>query len=448
MMLATAAGEPWIEDVLRVVLLRDYNTRLVVPGTALLGATSGVIGSFLLLRKRALLGDTLSHAMLPGVAVAFLVMVGVGGDGKWLPGLLLGALVAGLIGVGFVMGIRRFTRLRDDAALGIVLSVMFGAGVFLLTIVQKMPGASAAGLESFIYGKTASMTSDDLRFIVGAAAVVLVATILMHKELGLLCFNEDFARTIGWSTALLDGLLMLLVTLVAVIGLQSVGLILVIALLVTPAAAARFWTDRMRNMTLVAGMIGAAAAWIGASVSALAPGLPAGAIIVLSCAAAFAVSAVIGPSRGALPRWMEHRRVGRSVRRQHLLRSLHEHAETTGQDGAPAATLARMRAWGPRELTRAIAEGIRAELVRHSSGGIALTRAGRASALQAVRNHRLWEMFLIRYADIAPSHVDRGADAIEHVLGDALIAELEAALAAESIDLPPSPHDLAAESPA
>ena len=133
-----------------LVSLADYNTRVVVLGVLALGLSCGFVGSFMLLRKRALIADTVSHSTLPGIALAFLVMVAAGQDGKWLPGLLLGALLSGLAGMGAVVAVQRFTRVKEDAALGIVLSVFFGFGVSLLGLVQKMSSGSAAGLESFI----------------------------------------------------------------------------------------------------------------------------------------------------------------------------------------------------------------------------------------------------------------------------------------------------------
>ena len=164
---------PSAGEILNVLLLRDYNTRLVVLSTAMLGLAAGLIGTFLFLRKRALVGDALSHAMLPGIAIAFIVMVLMGGDGKSLAGLLAGAALFGMLGVGCVLLIRNLTRLKDDAALGIVLSVFFGLGVALLGLVQDMPQGSAAGLQSCIYGKTASIVRSDRLLIAGAAGLVV-----------------------------------------------------------------------------------------------------------------------------------------------------------------------------------------------------------------------------------------------------------------------------------
>jgi manganese/zinc/iron transport system permease protein len=209
---------PDLAEIFNVLLLRDYNTRLVVICTILLGCACGLMGSFLLLRKRSLMGDTLSHATLPGVGLAFIFAVLLGAEGKSLPILLLGASVTGVLGCWFVLLIRNHSRIKDDAAMGIVLSVFFGAGVAVLGFVQTMPQASAAGLEYFIYGKTASMMMGDFQILIAVTVGVLVVAGLFFKEFRLLCFDENYAAALGWPVRWLDVLLLALVTLVTVAG--------------------------------------------------------------------------------------------------------------------------------------------------------------------------------------------------------------------------------------
>jgi manganese/zinc/iron transport system permease protein len=442
----TSVHLPPLEDVVHVLLLRDYNTRLVVLSTAVLGIAAGLIGSFLLLRKRSLMGDALSHATLPGIAVAFMVMVLAGGAGKFLPGLLAGAAVAGLLGVGAVLAIRNMTRLKDDAALGIVLSVFFGIGVALLGMIQAMPQGSAAGLESFIYGKTASIVHADLLLILGVAGAVAVACALFYKELTLLCFDEGYAGAQGWPVLALDLTMMTLVTAVTVIGLQAVGLILIIALLIIPPAAARFWTERLGRMMLGAAAIGAVSGWLGASLSALVPRLPAGAIIVIVAAAIFLFSMICGASRGVLVRTLGHWALTRTIARQHLLRALYERHEQTGQPTAAVRDLLAARSWSPWRLRWLLGRAEREGLVaRGVDGETRLTDVGLREAKRVVRNPRLWEMYLITHADIAPSHVDRDADQIEHVLGPEMVAKLESLVLRQRAGeqpVPASPHIL------
>jgi len=448
---------PAWEEVVRLLTLRDYNTRVVLLGTMLLGAASGLAGTFLLLRKRSLLSDAVSHATLPGVAIAFLFMVLLGGSGKSLPGLLLGAAVTGTIGMLTVLGIRRFTRLKDDAAMGVVLSVFFGVGVAILGMIQDLPGQSAAGLEAFIYGKTASMVMSDFFLISGVAVVVLVASIILLKEFTLLCFDEAFGRSVGWPTQTLDLLMLGLVTLVTVVGLQAVGLILIIAFLITPAAAARFWTNDLRRMLVIAGLVGGSSGWLGSSLSALMPGLPAGAVIVLVAALLFLFSLLFGAARGVLPRLRKHFRLKRKIGRQHLLRAVYEiqegHCAEEGSLPAnvpvPMGELAKRRSWTPGQLHRLIRLAGREDHIDFFDGAtLRLSEAGFGEASRITRNHRLWEIFLITHAEIAASHVDRDADSVEHILSPGMVRELERQLADREIGVwgvPVSPHPLAGE---
>ncbi|MFP4541258.1 MAG: iron chelate uptake ABC transporter family permease subunit [Opitutales bacterium] len=440
---------PSPELLWRVLTLQDYNTRLVILSTATLGIAAGLVGSFLLLRKRSLMGDALSHACLPGIGLAFLLAVALGNEGKDLVTLLVGATVTGVIGVLMVLMVRNTTRIKDDAAMGIVLSVFFGGGVAILGMVQNLPGASAAGLESFIYGKTASMILQDFFLLVGVALVALLASVVLLKEFTLLCFDEGFGRSQGWPVGGLDVLLLALVAAVTVVGLQAVGLILIIAFLITPAAAARFWTHDLRRMLLLAAAIGGLSGWLGAALSALLPRLPAGAVIVLVAAAIFLFSMVFGRSRGVLRRSLSMYRLKRKVGRQHLLRAVYEIQEARcAAEGRPVANvgialgdLRRHRTWSPAELRALLRRADREDhLDELTARRLRLSEAGFGEAARITRNHRLWELFLITHADIAASHVDRDADAVEHVLSPDLVRELERKLATESI--PASPHTL------
>ncbi len=438
-----------------MLLLRNYNTRLVVLCTFLLGSACGLVGSFLLLRKRSLMGDTLSHATLPGVCIAFFLSVSFGSDGKSLPLLLIGASVTGILGCITVLLIRNHSRVKDDTAMGIVLSVFFGLGVVLLTMITKMPQGAAAGLESFIYGKTASMVYSDFKLLVTVSVCVLLLTILFFKEFRLLCFDEAYAAAQGWPTKWLDVILLTLVTTVTVAGLQSVGLILIIAFLIIPAASARFWTDQLNRMLLLSGLIGGVSGWVGASVSALIPDMPAGALIVLVAAGFFVLSLLFGTKRGVLIGWFRHLGLRRKVGRQHLLRALYEilEADHVGSDevvirAVPFRQIRGRRTWSDNQLRKYLRQAYQEGLIDAvtKEDAILLTEAGLEAAARVTRNHRLWELYLIEYADVAASRVDRDADAVEHILGEKLVALLEAKLVklhtTRGLAVPASPHPI------
>ena len=435
------------DRLVRVLMLADYNTRVVVFGVVMLGIAGGVIGVFLLLRRRALLADAVGHAALPGVAGAFIVLTALGADARSLPLLLTGALISGLAGMGCVLLINRLTKLSEEAALGIMLSVFFGFGIALLGIIQQMRGASAAGLGSFIYGRTASMIRADALLIGFAALGIVVLATLLFKELRLYTFDEDFAAGDGWPVHGLDILLMSLVVGVTVLGLQAVGIVLVIAVLIIPPAAARFWTDSLAKMVLISAVIGALGGYIGAAISAMAPRLPAGAVIVCVTGSMFLFSLFFGKTHGVVPLAVDALKLRRQTRLHHILRCLYECGEAIYDHSKPISirTLRESREWGAQELERAIHTAEKAGHLRETrERAYLLTEKGRVEAHRITRNHRLWEIYLLEHADVAASHVDQGADFIEHVLGTELVAELERSLSIEELT-PGSVHHLPAE---
>ncbi|TWT54081.1 Manganese transport system membrane protein MntB [Rubripirellula amarantea] len=449
---------PTLSQWWRVISLQDYNTRIVVLGVAVLGASAGLVGSFTLLRKRALMGDALSHASLPGIGLAFMIATWFGRDGKSIGYLLAGATISGLLGVATILWIRNRTRLKEDAALGIVLSVFFGAGVAILSLIQQMEVGHAAGLEGFIYGKTASMRSSDVALISVASLIAISVCLLNFKELKLLCFDEGFAGSRGYPVVLLDVLLMSMVVLVTIVGLQAVGLILVIALMVIPAAAARFWTDSLWRMTAYSAVLGMVGCVSGAIISAVFPNLPSGAMIVLVCAVFFFLSMMFGTSRGVLIRTIRRRRLNRRIERQHLLRAMYERLAPSERNDSIAAktpvafdSLLDLRSWSRQRLHKIIRRAEDDELVRMRfptsksvQAEILLTRAGYIEGARLTRQHRLWELYLIAYAEVAPGLVDRDADDIEHVLAPEIVDKLEDLLEEEQmrIPVPDCPHEM------
>lgn len=455
------------------IIPHQFNTRVVLLGTLLLGMSAGVVGVFMLLRRRSLVGDVVGHSALPGIAIAFLVLeIRSPGTGRSFPSLLTGAFLSGMIGVGCVTLIRRWTRIKEDAALAIVLSLFFGIGIALFTVIQNLPRGNAAGLGQFIFGTAAALVPDDVRLIALAAAASLALCGLMFKEFALLCFDEDFARSQGWPTVALDLLLMALVAAVTVIGLQSVGLLLVVALLIIPAVAARFWTNRVSRLIVIAGIIGGASSVVGVILSGAIPRLAAGPCIVLTGSAVFLASLLFGPQGGVVERWWRDRQLRLRTARHDLLRALYEIIEAQAENLHRTAEEAETVSLRPTPGTAATlrltdvpvseadlnaartwpASGVGKVLARAESEGIVvrdaadwrLTTEGASEATRVVRNHRLWEQYLVAHADIAPSHVDRDADLIEHVLEPDVVAELERLLAQRSDDhdVPPSLHAL------
>jgi manganese/zinc/iron transport system permease protein len=416
----------------------------VMIGTALLGAMSGVIGSFAVLRGRALVGDMLAHAALPGVCLAFLIT-----GQRHLLGLSIGALVSGLLAVTTVTVITRWTRTKEDAAIGIVLSTFFGLGVVLLSVVQK-PSTSGnkAGLGSYLFGEPGGMLTSDLVVLAIVAVVVLATVALFYKEFALVCFDSDFATSQGWPTLALDLAMMAMLAVVTVVGLPIVGVILMAAMIILPAATARFWTHRLPVLLVVSAALGAVAGVVGTRVG---HGYPAGASIVLAAASLFVVSLLFAPQRGIVPRLYGEYRLRKRVAEEHLLRALFE----LGEASLPTVpvielrTLRDYRYWW--SLDRLLERAREEQLLVWTNGEIKLTPLGLRRAAQITKAHRLWELYLMRHADIAPDHVDRDADDVEHLLPESLVAKLEQELAAEGrlptvlAEVPHSPHEIASD---
>lgn len=323
-------------------LLFDYTLRTVALGSAVLGVVSGSLGSFAVLRKQSLLGDAMSHAALPGIVIAFILT-----RSKFSFVLLLGALVAGWIATLTMTAIVRYTRVKQDSALGLVLSVFFGFGLLLLTYVQRMPDANQAGLNTYLFGQAAALLQRDVIAMALLGSVALALMLLFWKEFKLLSFDPDFGASIGFPMRLVDTLLTTTLVIAIVVGLQAVGVVLMSAMVVAPAAAARQWTNRLSVMVLLAALFGALAGVLGALISS-GSGLATGPTIVLVISAVVVLSILVAPNRGLLWRWLNRRRNRRRLRVEAVLADLYtlatQHADST--HAHEAAVIRTMRAGG------------------------------------------------------------------------------------------------------
>ncbi|WP_324653490.1 metal ABC transporter permease [Georgenia sp. H159] len=266
-------------------LLGDYTLRTVALGAAVLGLLGGALGSFAVLRRQSLLSDALAHATLPGVVIGFLLTGTTSGSG-----LMTGAAATAALAAGLVLAVVQTTRIKQDAALALVLSVFFGAGTVLLTYVAGTGAAGQSGLDRFVLGQAASLVAADVRLMATLTAVALVVLALLFKELKLVAFDPAYARSVGYPVRRLEALLTVLLVVAIVVGIQTVGVVLVAALLITPAAAARQWTDRLAVMVVLAATLGAVSGGLGAVLSATTTDLPTGPLVVLVATAIFLLS--------------------------------------------------------------------------------------------------------------------------------------------------------------
>lgn len=288
-------------------VLTDPNARWIMGACALLGLSSGVIGVFAYLRRQSMLGDALAHAALPGVCVAYM-LTGV----KSVFAFLLGAAGAGLLATFAIGYITRNTKIKQDASLGIILSVFFGMGIVLLTYIQHNMSGSKSGLDKFLLGQAASLVRLDVYVMMGMSALLIGVCALFYKHFKLVSFDPSFARGLGWRVAALEQLMMLLIVFAVIVGIQAVGVVLMAALLITPAVTARYWTQRLSVMVVLSGLFGGLSGIAGTLLSTAGNNLPTGPLCVLSATVLFVISLLLAPERGVLARL----RIRQALRRQ------------------------------------------------------------------------------------------------------------------------------------
>jgi ABC-type Mn2+/Zn2+ transport system permease subunit/Mn-dependent DtxR family transcriptional regulator len=415
------------EQALRFFTFQDPNVRLTLVGSILLGICCGLLGSFIVVRKMALMGDALSHAVLPGVAIGFLWSMS-----KNPFAIFVGATIAGLLGTMTVGAIKQTTRLKEDTILGLVLAAFFAVGICLVTMIQRLPTGNKSGIDKFLFGQAAAIGERDVLLMAIVTAITIFLITILYKEFLVTSFDPGFARSIGWPVQILHYTLMLLLAFSVVIALQAVGVVLVSAMLITPAAAAYLLTDRMSRMLILAAVFGMAAGAGGSFFSFLRPSLPTGPFMVLGASSVFGLAFLFSPKHGVVIRWFMHRSRVARVGRENTLKSIYHVLEARDfiGEGVELTELAQRR--------RETVEEARAQATQLAAHGFAtlsgeektiyLTPEGWQRACSIVRNHRLWELYLTNEAQVAADHVHEDAEKIEHVLGDEAIRKIERTL--------------------
>lgn len=378
-------------------LILDPNTTWVLMGSILIGLTAGVLGSFALLRRRSLMGDALAHAALPGVAIAFMIT-----GSKHIGFMMIGAAAAGLLGTICISAITRYSKIKEDSAMGIVLSVFFGIGITLLTVIQRSPKGNQSGLDKFLFGQAASLVGSDVQVMMGIAVVLCLVVFVLFKELKLLSFDPLFGAGLGFPMGALDMVLNLMLVLAVVVGLQAVGVILMAALLITPAISARYWTDRLSTMVILAGLFGALSGVMGTLLSLVGPRMSTGPLIVLSATSIFLISLFLAPRRGLVAKAVRQLRTRRQVARAAVLRSIYELAEAEGDanSGFTADELHRRKGLVVKDFTDVLSNLSQEGLLAAVADRWALTPAGINVAHRLVREQRLWEIFLMHESEL------------------------------------------------
>ena len=425
-----------MEDLYTFFTFSDPNIRYVVGGSVLLAISSAIVGCFTFLKKKALVGDAVAHAVLPGICLAFLL------SGTKNPVyLIIGAFCTGWLSLVLIDVIKRKSKIKEDTAIGLILSVFFGVGILLLTMIQHSGNAAQTGLDSFLFGKAAALVGTDLMIFSVISGLLLVGVLMLYKEFALLSFDEHFAKSIGFPVKKLELALTTFTVLAVVTGIQAVGVVLMAAMLITPAAAARFWTNKLSVMLILAAIFGAFSGVGGAYISYVAPAMPTGPWIVMVISIIAICSFFIAPEKGILYRVIRQRRIKRRFLNENILKIFYQLGEKDQifDAGRTTAQLTEKRPIQQTQLLKGIKHLCKQGYLKKENSAWSLTKIGTVKGQRIVKLHRLWEVYLTKYLRIAADHVHEDADNIEHILTPELEARLEALL-----DYPQSdPHDSA-----
>ena len=411
-----------LDRAVRFFTFQDSSLRYALAGSMMLGVCCGLMGAFLVVRKLSLMGDSLSHAVLPGVALGFLWNME-----KDPVAIFIGAVLIGLLGTGTVQLIRSTTKHKEDAALGFVLASFFGVGICLFTMIQNMPGGNKSGLDRFMFGQAAAMGPEDVVLLAVVTVLTLSVILVFYKEYTLTSFDSGFARASGIPVQLFHYSLMLLLAFAIVSALQAVGVVLVSAMLVIPAAAAFLLTDRFGWMLFLSAIFGLAAGSFGSFLSFVGRNLPTGPFMVIAAAAVFALALFFGPRHGIASRWWRRRSRSAQIRRENTLKALYHVLEKNEfrEDSVTLNEFCELRKEPLEQATRQWKELQQSEMVSLNDDVAAFTPSGWKRACEIVRNHRLWELYLTNAAHVASDHVHDDAEKVEHVLGEEVVRRLE-----------------------
>lgn len=416
------------------IALRAPNVSYVVVGMVLIHASSALMGTFALLRKRVLIGDAVAHALLPGLCLGFLWA----GE-KDIVALSIGSFLTGWGATFAIDGIVALTKLKQDAAIGVVLSVFFAVGMVLLTYIQKNAIGAATGLDHFLWGQSAAIQAADLPVYGGILLLVVGVLVVFYRSFVTVAFHREFAASVGLPVRGIEALMRALTVLTIAAGIQALGVILMAALIITPAAAARFWSDRLPVILLLAVPLSVLSGIGGAYVSYAKAGMPTGPWTVVFLSGLMGCSAVFAPQKGALARHLRARRNRLKISQENILKAMYHYHELKGSAeglNAPltAAALMGVRRFDTHRLVyglhRLWAAGL---LSKEKAGAYRLTEEGKRESRRIVRLHRLWEHYLLKRTSIAADHVHPGAEAIEHLISPELERELEAELGIRGI---------------
>jgi len=409
----------------------EPNVKVVFWGSLILCGVSGLVGTFTLLRKRSLIGDVISHAVLPGIALAFII-----GQQKNPVYLIIGATITSWISTFLVDYITNKSKIKSDTAIALVLSVFFGFGILLLTNIQHSGNAAQSGLDQFIFGRASAMNMDDVRLFGIVGAFIAVITVIFFRGFSILSFDEHYSESIGYPNVVLKLLLSITTVITVAMGVQAVGVVLMSALLITPAAAAKFWTNKIGYLALLAILFSAFSGVFGAAISYTYSGMPTGPWIVVVISIIALISALTGKKNGILKKMLQQRNNNVKILKENTIKLFYNPDHSSDQTYSFKELFDKSR-MQKSTLRKGINLLKRRDLIEQSNGSYYVNEEGLIEAKAIVRKHRLWELYISRYMHLQPDHVHDDAEGIEHVITPEIEKELE-----KELDFPTrDPHD-------
>jgi manganese/zinc/iron transport system permease protein len=406
------------------ISFRDPNVIYVVLGMLFINTASAVIGTFALLRKRALIGDAIAHSLLPGICFGFLLS----GE-KNIALLMAGAFLTGWLSTFAVDIIVSRSKVKQDAAIGIVLSTFFAVGIVLLTYIQNEASGQQAGLETFLFGQAASITKSEVLTLAMVCILILIMVLLFYRHFVMVSFDEDHASSIGLPVRFIEFLITSLTVLAIAAGIQALGVILMSALIITPAAIGRMWSHDLKTVITLAVIFSVISGFGGAYVSYSASGMPTGPWVVLILSVLVAFSVLFSKRKGIIVRFRSARSIRNKIHDENILKAIFQFHEKKEEEHLSLALsvndLMEIRKFDTYDLIRGIRRLDRTGLIERDNNRMSLTEEGKLESKRIVRLHRLWEQYLLKKTTIDTEHVHSGAEAIEHIITPEIEKELE-----------------------
>ena len=414
-----------MQTFLDFISFKDPNVMYVILGMICINSSSALIGTFAFLRKRSLIGDAIAHSLLPGICLGFIAA----GD-KRMIFLFLGAFLTGWFSTFLVDYIVNRSKIKQDAAIGIVLSSFFALGIVLLTYIQNAGYTNQGGLNGFLFGQAAAINRDEIYLFALILLIILVAILVFYRSFILISFNAEFAQSIGLPVRWIEFLMTSLTVLAIASGIQALGVVLMSALIVTPAAAARFWTDKLSRMLVIAVVFSVFSGIVGAYISYTHAATPTGPWVVAVLSVITLLSFTVSTKSGILANFLRARKKKTKILQENILKTIFHYHERRGLaqnlDSVLTPTdLLSVRMYDTYQLQKGIKRLIRLGFLVAKEKGFTLTENGKLEGRRIVRLHRLWEHYLLKRTTIDALHVHSGAEAIEHILSPEIEKELE-----------------------